>query len=227
MHANNHPMPDQPADLEPLPADLDALGTDLDALAAMDGAGAPQDLCERIAASTLGDLVATPRATPADLLAMAARVDQLAAVYAASSPAGLTDRVHAASASRLHANQPALRLVGTAAPAPGRPTIMTRSLAWSRSLRAAAAVALMAGAAAAYIAFSPAPTHTPDPTSGGPTLTATGADDHIEAALLAFDAIDAAVLGDDIEALFAEAESLADTLTSDPAARATDAGTSR
>ncbi|MFN0011258.1 MAG: hypothetical protein ACKVS8_06390 [Phycisphaerales bacterium] len=220
-------MPDQPHDTDGLPADLLALTADLDALAALDVAAAPADLTDRITASTLDDLVSVAHSTPADLRTTEARVEQLAAVYAASSPPGLTGRVHAASAPHLHATEPALRLVGTRAAAPARPTIITRSLAWSRGLRVAAALALVAGAAAAYIAFSPARSPSSNPTSPSPTLAATTSDDHVEAALLAFDAIDAAVLGDDIEALLAEAESLAETFTSDPAATPADAGTLR
>lgn len=210
------PMPESFDHPDNLPADLAEIAAALHALAESDTAAAPHDLAARLHAATTPAL----SATPADLREVEARVDQLAAVYSASAPPGLDQRIHTATAPELRPPTPALRLVGAGARAPARERTLARRFALPAGLALAAAVALVAGIS--FLTSSPRGSgsagHTP-----ANTLTALD-DTHLEAAVLAFDGIDAAILGEDVDTLLSEAQDLSDTLATDPAVSMNESG---
>ncbi len=184
------------------PGDLLDVSALLDRLGEADAAASPRGLADRVYAGSVAGLTATP----ADLRATEARVDQLAAVYAASAPADLPARVHAATAAALAERAP-LRLVGHAADARAQPRITVLRWAVGTGLALAAAVALVAGISVLM-----------PPGRSGP---APRDDAFVDAALRAFDDIDAAVLGADVETLAYEADELAGLLDVDaPGTRA-------
>ena len=215
--SDTSPVMPEPLDHhDDLPPDLADIGTALDALAAADAGAAPGGLVDRLHAAS----VAALSATPMDLREVESRVDQLAAVYAASAPAEMDGRIHAATAHELHTNAPALRLVGAGAAHASRPVVVTRRFRLPAGFALAAAVAVVAGVS--FMTWSP---RARAPFDGMPPGTDAAMDDaHVEAAVLAFDAIDAAVLGEDVDTLASEAQALSDMFSSDPAASIAEPG---
>ena len=215
----SHTMPPMPESFDhpgDLPSDLADIAAALDALAASDAAAHPDGLVDRLHAASTPAL----SSTPTDLRAIEARVDQLAAVYAASAPSGLDQRIHTASAPELRPASPALRLVGTVNRATPRTRALPSRFTLPAGLALAAAVALVAGIS--FLTWSPRGS-----ASAGRRIAAMEAsldDAHVEAAVLAFDGIDAAVLGEDVDTLVSEAQDLSDTLTTDPAVSMTEPG---